>query len=134
MALEWTHSWLLVESMPPALRFYHETLGLDIVSDLGVFVELKANPNCQLSLFERGAMQASEPTIPLALAGGQGSSVIAFEVESLDAFCDGLREKGVELASAETNHPEWGLRTAFLYDPDGNLLCLYSGIPADSDQ
>ncbi len=132
MAPEWTHTWLLVESMPQALRFYHETLGLEIASDLGVFVELKANPNCQLSLFERGAMQSSEPAIPLTQVGGQ-HGVIAFEVESLDSYCDGLREKGVELASAETNHPEWGLRTAFLYDPDGNLLCLYSGIPADSD-
>jgi catechol 2,3-dioxygenase-like lactoylglutathione lyase family enzyme len=132
MALEWTHIWLLVESMPPALRFYHETLGLEIASDLGVFVELKANPGCQLSLFEREAMQTAEPGLPLTLAGGQ-HGVIAFEVEGLDSYCDGLREKGVDLASAETNHPEWGLRTAFLYDPDRNLLCLYSGIPAESD-
>jgi catechol 2,3-dioxygenase-like lactoylglutathione lyase family enzyme len=134
MTPEWTHIWLLVESMPPALRFYHETLGLEISSNLGVFVELKANPSCQLSLFDRQAMQTAEPAIPLALAGGQGSSVIAFEVEALDSYCDALREKGVLLASAETNHPEWGLRTAFLHDPDGNLLCLYSGIPADSEE
>ena len=45
MTPEWTHTWLLVESMPQALHFYHETLGLEIASDLGVFVELKANPN-----------------------------------------------------------------------------------------
>jgi catechol 2,3-dioxygenase-like lactoylglutathione lyase family enzyme len=133
MAPEWTHIWLLVESMPPALRFYHETLGLEIASDLGVFVELKANPNCQLSLFERRAMHSAEVGLPLDLAGGQ-HGVIAFEVENLDSYCDGLREQGVDLASAETNHPEWGLRTAFLYDPDGNLLCLYSGIPAESEQ
>jgi predicted enzyme related to lactoylglutathione lyase len=133
MTPEWTHTWLLVESMPPALRFYHEILGLEISSNLEVIVELKANPNCQFSLFERGAMQIAEPEIPLALAGGQ-HAVIAFEVDALDSYCDGLREKGVELTSAETNHPEWGLRTAFLYDPDGNRLCLYSGIPAESGQ
>jgi catechol 2,3-dioxygenase-like lactoylglutathione lyase family enzyme len=133
MAPEWTHIWLLVESMPTAKRFYQETLGLEIISDLGVFVELKANPSCQLSLFERDAMLANEPAIPLVPVGGQ-HGVIAFAVEALDSFCDGLRAKGVELVSAETNHPEWGLRTAFLYDPDGNLLCLYSGIPESGPQ
>ncbi|HKB48744.1 MAG TPA: VOC family protein, partial [Ktedonobacterales bacterium] len=43
---------------------------------------------------------------------------------SLDQLCAGLRAKGVTFASAEADHPKWGPRTAFLYDPDGNLLCL----------
>jgi len=36
----------------------------------------------------------------------------------------------VTFVSDEANHPDWGLRTAFLQDPDGNLVCLYGGIPA----
>lgn len=30
MALTWTHTWVLVEDMPRALSFYHDTLGLPI--------------------------------------------------------------------------------------------------------
>jgi catechol 2,3-dioxygenase-like lactoylglutathione lyase family enzyme len=128
MAPEFTHIWLLVESMPEALRFYHETLGIEIASNLGVFVELNANDHVLLSLFERGAMRSAEPNLAIDQMGGQ-RSVIVLSVVSVDDICDRLRGLGVELAAAETNHPEWGLRTAFLYDPDGNLLCLYSGIP-----
>jgi hypothetical protein len=36
--------------------------------------------------------------------------------------------KDVEFTSAEADHPEWGLRTAFLRDPDGSLLCLYESL------
>jgi catechol 2,3-dioxygenase-like lactoylglutathione lyase family enzyme len=128
MAPEFTHVWLLVESMPRALTFYHETLGIEIASNLGVFVELNANEHVLLSLFERGAMGASEPNLAVDLVSGQ-RAVIALAVESVDDLCERLRAQGVELAAGESNHPEWGLRTAFLYDPDGNLLCFYSGIP-----
>jgi lactoylglutathione lyase len=128
MALELTHIWLLVEDMPRALGFYRDTLGVEVLHDLGNFVEFKANPQFQLSLFTREAMRQGEPGIALDLAGGQRAT-LAFEVGDLDGYCEGLRAKGVELVSGETNHPDWGLRTAFLRDPDGNLLCLYGGIP-----
>jgi catechol 2,3-dioxygenase-like lactoylglutathione lyase family enzyme len=133
MALALTHIWVLVDDMPRALSFYRDMLGLEVASDLGVYVELNANEHANqqflLALFERGAMQAGEPAIALSPVSGQHAT-LAFEVDSLDAFCAGLRAKGVAFASAEANHPEWGLRTVFLQDPDGNLLCLYSGIPA----
>jgi catechol 2,3-dioxygenase-like lactoylglutathione lyase family enzyme len=115
--------------MPRALYFYHETLGIPIVSNLGEFVELGANEHCLLSLFARDAMRHSEPGISLDTVSGP-QSVFALEVAQLDEYCASLRAKGVTFVSDAINHPEWGLRTAFLYDPDGNLLCLYSGIPA----
>jgi catechol 2,3-dioxygenase-like lactoylglutathione lyase family enzyme len=128
MALTLTHIWLLVEDMPRALGFYRDTLGLGIASDLGDFVELNANEHVLLSLFTRAAMGKGEPRLAIGPVSGQ-HAVLALQVEALDTYCDGLRAKGITFASPETNHPEWGLRTAFLRDPDSNLLCLYSGIP-----
>jgi lactoylglutathione lyase len=127
MGMELTHIWLLVEDMPRALGFYRDTLGLAVASDLGVFVELNANEHFLLSLFERGAMQQSESGIALSPVAGQHAA-LAFSVSALHDLCADLRAKGVEFASAEADHPEWGLRTAFLRDPDGNLLCLYQGL------
>jgi predicted enzyme related to lactoylglutathione lyase len=75
-------------------------------------------------------MQESEPGIPLTPVAGQHAALV-FAVEGLDAYCAGLRAKGIEFVSAETDHPEWGLRTAFLRDPDGNLLCLYEALAAE---
>ncbi len=131
MAIELTHTWLLVEDMPRALSFYHDTLGLPVISDLGQYVELRvqAGDGFLLSLFERRAMREGEPGITINPVSGQ-HAVIVFTVEALDDYCAGLRAKGVVFESELTNHAEWGIRTAFLRDPDGNLLCLHSGIPA----
>jgi catechol 2,3-dioxygenase-like lactoylglutathione lyase family enzyme len=127
MAMELTHVWLLVEDMPRALSFYRDTLALAVAADLGGFVELKATEHCLLSLFMRRGMQESEPEIQISPVAGQHAALV-FAVENLDSYCAGLRAKGVEFASAEADHPEWGLRTAFLRDPDGNLLCLYESL------
>ncbi len=43
-----------------------------------------------------------------------------------------MRAKGVPLTSDPVNHAEWGLRTIFLRDPDGNLICLYGGLPEEA--
>ena len=130
MAMELTHIWLLVEDMPRALGFYRDTLGLTVAADLGGFVELNANEHFLLSLFLHSAMRESEPGIALSPVAGQRAALI-FAVQGLGAYCANLRAKGVEFASAEADHPEWGLRTAFLRDPDGNLLCLYESLATE---
>src|SRR5215471_11790829 len=107
MAMELTHIWLLVEDMPRALGFYRDTLGLTVAADLGGFVELNANEHFLLSLFLRSAMQESEPGIAISPVAGQHAALV-FEVAGLDTYCVGLRARGVEFASAEADHPEWG--------------------------
>jgi hypothetical protein len=57
---------------------------------------------------------------------------LVFEVKRLHAYCADLRAKGIEFASAQTDHPEWGLRTAFLRDRGGNLLCLYESLAEET--
>ncbi len=126
-----THIWLLVDDMPRALDFYHETLGLDITSNLGEYVEFTVNEQFHLALFTRLAMRAGEPHIALNPVSGQ-RAVLSFEVASVDELANSLRVKGMRLTSEPANHQEWGLRTIFLQDPDGALLCLYSGIPAET--
>jgi catechol 2,3-dioxygenase-like lactoylglutathione lyase family enzyme len=74
-------------------------------------------------------MQKGEAGIDISPVEGQRAT-LAVAVDALDEYCAQLRAKGVTSASELANHPEWGLRTAFLRDPDGNLLCLYGGIPA----
>ena len=131
MAIELTHTWLLVDDMPRALSFYRDTLGLPVVSDLGQYVELQVqgNDSFLLALFERRAMAQGEPAIAISPVSGQ-HEVIVFTVPGLDDYCAELRAKGVEFESDLADHAEWGIRTAFLRDPDGNLLCLHHNIPA----
>ncbi|HEY7985004.1 MAG TPA: VOC family protein [Ktedonobacterales bacterium] len=131
MTTELSHIWLLVADMPRARAFYRDTLGIELHSDLGEYVEFRANPQFQLALFTRDAFAAGEPAIPIAPGGGQ-RAVLAFAVDALDTTCARLRAQGVELASGAAVHAEWGLRTAFLRDPDGNLICLYEDVSGAS--
>jgi catechol 2,3-dioxygenase-like lactoylglutathione lyase family enzyme len=103
MALELTHIWLLVDDMPRALGFYRDTLGLEVVSDLGAFVELNANERFLLALFERAAMRESEPQIAISPVAGQHAALV-FEVDALDTFCASLHAKGLVFTSAETDY------------------------------
>ena len=124
MVPTFTHLWLFVEDMARARTFYEGTV---VVSDFGEFVELNANEHVMLSLYTRSAMTTSEPALATTPVGGHRSTIV-LQVEAIDAYCATLRDKGVVFLIDETDHPEWGLRTAFLADPDGNLLCLYSGL------
>ncbi len=123
-----SHIWLLVDDVPRAITFYRDTLGMTLGSDLGEYAEFKVSEEFYLALFTRAAMREGEPGIALDPADGQ-RTVFAFEVGDLDAYYAGLRAKGVSFVSGEANHAAWGLRTAFLHDPDGNLICVYGGIP-----
>jgi catechol 2,3-dioxygenase-like lactoylglutathione lyase family enzyme len=129
MATELTHIWLLVEDMTRARAFYRDTLGIELLNDLGEYVEFKPNSNFYLALFTRSAFELGEPAIPVAPAGGQ-RAVLALQVDALDAYYVRLCEQGVDIVSTQNRHPEWGLRTVFLRDPDGNLICLYVDVSA----
>lgn len=123
-----SHIWLLVDDVPRAIRFYRDTLGMTLSSDLGEYAEFKVSDEFYLALFTRAEMTSGEPSIAVAPVAGQ-RAVFAFEVGALDDYCAELGGKGVTFVSGAANHPAWGLRTAFLHDPDGNLVCLYGGIP-----
>jgi lactoylglutathione lyase len=54
---------------------------------------------------------------------------LIFSVENVDAAYAELQAQGVSFVTAPTDHPEWGLRTAHLRDPAGNLIELYEPRP-----
>ena len=56
-------------------------------------------------------------------AGGSGITVY-FECENLDATVAGLQQRGI--AIEEPKDQPWLWREAYLRDPDGNLLCLFT--------
>lgn len=53
------------------------------------------------------------------------SPVVYFECENLDDAVRELKSKGVEFDSDPLDQ-SWLWREAYLRDPDGNVICLYS--------
>ena len=106
--------WLPVTDMQRAVKFYGDTLGLDVTEHDGDWSEVDAN-GLKIGL------NGSPPETP----HGDGGALIAFQPEGdLDEEVERLRGAGVEFADGVSEHP-WGRIVPFK-DPDGNDLQLYA--------
>lgn len=55
----------------------------------------------------------------------QDRTVLIFTVADLDKTCHQLRSKGVKFCTEPMNNPYYGIKTAYLRDPDGTLIGLF---------
>ena len=113
---------LVVEDLDRALAFYCEALGLRLGHRRGPFAQLVTGPT-RIGLYTREAMATTlgsplRPPDPAAPAFELG-----FKVADVDAACAELVEAGVAQVTPPTTRA-WGQRTAYVRDPDGNLVEL----------
>ena len=117
-----THIRLLVEEYTACFQFYRDILGLhptfgDVESGYADF----ETGDVTLALFAAEEMtNALDETPPSGV--GRDRACVVLRVEDVDETAMGLRTEGVELVASPTDHPEWGIRTAHVRDPDGTLV------------
>lgn len=56
----------------------------------------------------------------------QGGFVVVVDVSDVDAAFERLKTAGIDAVAPPKDQPDWGMRTAYVRDPDGNLFELYS--------
>jgi len=64
----------------------------------------------------------------------QDSVVLVFSLgalENVDKFYRLMKSKGVEFVNQPTDHPDCGIRSVHLRDPDGNLLEFMADLPLE---
>jgi catechol 2,3-dioxygenase-like lactoylglutathione lyase family enzyme len=110
---------LFVQDVAAARSFYADVFGLavhfeDDESVVFVFGDTMVN---LLS-----ASAAPELIEPAAVADRESGNrfVFTIQVDDVDARCDELRARGVELLNGPVDRP-WGPRTASFRDPDGHI-------------
>ena len=104
--------WLPVEDMQRAVKFYGDTLGLEVNEQDGDWSEVDANG------LKIGLNGTESPR-------GDGGAAIAFQPGgSLEDEVKRLEDGGVEFPDGISEHP-WGRIVPFR-DPDGNDLQLYA--------
>lgn len=130
MSLTLTHVSLFVQNMQTMLKFYQDTLGLQVLETSDGYTSLKAGDNVKLSFFDA---QKMEQTIPLVQPGESNGNrfVIEFRVDGLDAFCNTLRDQNVQFITEPTNYTNWGIRSAYILDPEGNLINIYEPLQTE---
>lgn len=93
-----------------AKRFYVETLGLDVLMDLGWIATV-------------GSEQSMSVQISFMQEGGSGTDVpdLSIEVDNLDEALSRVKSGGYPILYGPTDEP-WGVRRFYTRDPFGNLI------------
>jgi lactoylglutathione lyase len=130
------HVRLLVTHFAECFCFYRDVIGLTVTwgtetDTYGSFAgENKTEVN--LAIFNRRSMAETIGSDHLPIdCTGQDKSMLIIGVDDVDAVVAKLHDLGVNIINGPLNHPDWGMRSAYLRDPDGNLIELTSGIPQD---
>lgn len=122
---------LLVDDVNVSLAFYVDVLGFTIRTRRGDYVEI-ATVGSRVALFPRaafGRLLGEEAGARIYV----GSSVtLALRCENdraLDAAYATILNRGARVIKPPATMP-WGQRAAFVADPDGNIIEVFTDAPA----
>jgi predicted enzyme related to lactoylglutathione lyase len=122
-----SYTRLLVKDWKACFLFYKDVIEFDIAveNEEDGYAEFKAG-DMRLSLFRRQEMaQLIHNSEKPAHAECQDTVALIFTVHDLEEEYQRLRHKGVQFTAAPMNNPYFGIKTAYLRDPDGTLIGLY---------
>jgi lactoylglutathione lyase len=125
---------LLVSDVDACFLFYRDALGLPVLEDPegGPYGALKAGPDVAIGLFRREFMTAAISSGSEVLSASREDRVaLILEVDDIDEVFARVARAGSAVVQPPTDRPEWGLRTAHVRDPDGNLIELMTPISFD---
>jgi glyoxylase I family protein len=113
---------MLCEDLASMKVFYHEVLGIPIERDWGNWIELRLG-TVLLTLRPRGRSYDGPK------ASGSAGVQLAFRLEppEVDAWYAELLQKQVEILEPPRDW-DYGHRTLFFRDPEGNILEIYAEI------
>jgi lactoylglutathione lyase len=120
-----THVRLLVEDVSACFVFYRDVMGFEplFVDEDGYCASVKTGATT-LSINRRsGFLETLGPVGWLATGAVAGDRMaLIFAVEDVDRAWTELGKRGAEFVTRPADRPHWGIRTAHLRDPDGNLI------------
>jgi catechol 2,3-dioxygenase-like lactoylglutathione lyase family enzyme len=110
---------LFVEDLAAAKRFYGEVFGLPVHYEDGQSAVFMFG-DTMINLLQTSA--APELVAPARVAAPDAGSrlVLTLPVDDVDAMCEELTRRGVELLNGPMDRP-WGIRTASFRDPGGHI-------------
>jgi lactoylglutathione lyase len=119
---------LLVDDFPACFRFYRDVMRLKPTygDEHGGYADFDAGTDVSLALFVR---QHQTDHIGATSDASGDKAVLVFQVGDVDRALDDLRGRGAPVSAEPADRSDWGIRVAYVRDPDGNLIELNQPIP-----
>ena len=128
-----THVRLLVDDFDACFRFYRDVMGFAVQwgAEGADYADFRApRGEAMLALSKRSIMP--EPLGGASMAAGAGDRMmLIFDAADLDSTVAALKARGAQFVAELTDRSDWGIRTAHLRDPEGNLIELNSPLPRE---
>lgn len=128
------HVRLLVVNFAECFRFYRDVIGLTVKwgneADSYASFSVPGEEIPNIALFDRQSMADALEigNIPSEVAS-QDRSMLIVGVDDVDGTVARLKSMGVQFVLGPQDFPDWGMRSAYLRDPDGNLIELTGELP-----
>jgi catechol 2,3-dioxygenase-like lactoylglutathione lyase family enzyme len=119
---------LFVQDLDRCKAFYEDVFGLRAqVPDQDTAMFRFTN----VFVFLHKAAQTREPVPEIRQEALKGAGQFAIIVDDVDAVCEELGQRGVDLISGPADRP-WGMRTVTFADPAGHVWEIAQEIPEDA--
>mgnify|MGYP000891212127 CR=1 FL=1 len=129
MSMKFSNVRLLVKNYRKCFDFYTQQLGLEPVWDIEeCYASFKVADGIEgLALFTSDLMAPVVGNADKTQAFGfREKSMISFEVDNVDESYKTYTAKGLKFINEPMDMPGWGMRVVHLYDPEDNLIELYT--------
>ena len=108
---------LCVDGVECSVAFYTALLGLDVIADVGWYVEVGRPPaDIVVAVVERG-----HPSVPAGFDAQRGGMLVSVLVDDAPALAAAAIERGTTIAQSLRDEP-FGQRHFMAVDPDGFLV------------
>jgi lactoylglutathione lyase len=125
---------VLVSRFEETFAFYRDVLGLTVTwgepgGNFASFTGTGTGGGSQVAIFRRHLMAETIGTDHLpAAASVQDRVSLVFAVADVDAETARVTGLGAPLVAAPADRPAWGIRVAYVRDPDGTLIGLFRAL------
>jgi lactoylglutathione lyase len=124
MTYQYDYTRLLVSNFKECFQFYRDVMGFQPTygTENDTYADFDTG-SVSIALFDQQEMSATVGTSSLpSQVSAQEKVCLIFSVVDVDATCQQLIIQSIPLIAPPADHPEWGIRCAYLRDPAGNLI------------